>query len=419
MTKVTNLSTSLHRRRVKIDRTEDRLRVVYRTRDWGSGIFLAIWLTGWTVACASIVLKIVEKQNLGDVLIAMPFLGSWLFVSCLVLKFFFQKEVIVLNDQGLDYSRRIVLPLSRRTVPLQELRGFKQFETWALHKPRSLNTKSGLRVLSLGNTLECFKDLPVRDLKWLQRELNAYLLQLRPSVKSSRRFAKVFDADADIETLIPEGNRSAARTKGTRNRAKHGAKHLPPSDCAWTLVDDGDEVSFVRRGKLPGHSLPMLLFINVFWNGIVAGYILFLLGVIPAKDPPPAGLAWWGLVAIAAIFASVGLLMLFMLAMALFAPLHQTRWTVTHDSVSLRHAWFGFGWQRQWSITRLEKLVMRNDAKPIDTPGLIDWMRGLIFDKGSFSLHFLDRHQQASCEIRDLTEGEARWMRQTIQQKRA
>jgi hypothetical protein len=268
----------------------------------------------------------------------------------------------------------------------------------------SLNTKSGISVLSLGNTLKCLKNLPVRDLKWLQRELNAFLLQLRPSLKSSKRFAKVFDADAEVEAIIPEGNRPA-RTKVTRN----GAKHLPPSDCAWTLVDDGDEVCFIRRGKLPGQSLPMLLFINVFWNGIVTGYIMFLLGVVPAKTPLPSGLAWWGLLAIAAIF---------MLAMALFEPLHQTRWTLKQDSISLRHAWFGVGRQWQWPIIRLDKLQMRHYANSTYAPRFIHWMRGLILTEGAFSLHFLDRDKQESCEIRNLTEGEARWIKHTIEKKR-
>lgn len=74
---------------VRFEQTVDRLSLTYRSRHWGRGCALLVWLIGWTVGCVYLAGEVRANPNAANVMFAVPFWSSWIFVFFVVLKSFF------------------------------------------------------------------------------------------------------------------------------------------------------------------------------------------------------------------------------------------------------------------------------------------------------------------------------------------
>ncbi|HEY2251470.1 MAG TPA: hypothetical protein VGH74_10440 [Planctomycetaceae bacterium] len=72
--------------RIDLEQAGDRLHLSYRHRELAGGIFMLLWLTGWTVGCVFLAGMVINDPQLFHFMFAIPFWASWIFVFCQVLK---------------------------------------------------------------------------------------------------------------------------------------------------------------------------------------------------------------------------------------------------------------------------------------------------------------------------------------------
>jgi hypothetical protein len=112
------------------ERSDRALQLSCRAPAWGRGVFVLLWLIGWTVGCVFLVNQLLRNPKLGTALFAVPFLASWVLVFCILLKTFFQIEELVLDRAGLLCRKRVFFPLKNnwaapinsKPVPAEDMR---------------------------------------------------------------------------------------------------------------------------------------------------------------------------------------------------------------------------------------------------------------------------------------------------------
>ncbi len=63
----------------------ERMRIEFRRVQWVVGLFLGVWLTGWTVGCVALAIAIVNQPHVGMLLFALPFWSSWFLVAAILM----------------------------------------------------------------------------------------------------------------------------------------------------------------------------------------------------------------------------------------------------------------------------------------------------------------------------------------------
>ena len=99
---------------VKLEESESRLAVHYQKRQWGGAIFLRLWLCGWTAGCLFLAYQVWTKPEVFLLVFAV-----------LLLSMLLQKEELVLDETGAVLTKSLLFPVSRRFVPLTELKCFE------------------------------------------------------------------------------------------------------------------------------------------------------------------------------------------------------------------------------------------------------------------------------------------------------
>lgn len=135
---------------------EQVLHITYRHTGMGCMIlFLVVWLSGWTVACAAIVRELLGKpgQPQGYVF-AIPFLAGEVFVAVILLWFFFGRTHFLLSPEGLVVTKQLFVWSKTRVFLMDEIKGFSQvkdggegddsFPSWGL----VVNVGKSVKILS-------------------------------------------------------------------------------------------------------------------------------------------------------------------------------------------------------------------------------------------------------------------------------
>src|SRR5262249_30281857 len=128
-------------------------------------------------------------------------------------------------------------------------------------------SSSQVALVTLGTPLQLFGNLSRDERIWLTWRLNEEL----------RRYKPDSDYDPAVKDVVPADQ--------TINE--------PPTDCSWRCEDLFDEVEFVQRGTIEWGVLGGMLFLNLFWNGIVSVFVLTLWGF--GQGPARFSGGWWGL----------------------------------------------------------------------------------------------------------------------------
>jgi hypothetical protein len=370
---------------VKLEESGSALAVRYRQRQWGSGIFLGLWLCGWTVGCVFLAYQLWMKPELFMFVFAIPFWASWLFVASLLLSMFLQDEELLLDEAGIVFTKTLLLPLSRRVIPLTELKRFEAFAATNLDIDEA--PVNYVKLITQGQPLQAFANLSTDERSWLAWRLNQQLKTLNAQTGN------------DTET------RSIGRVVAVES----------PSDNSWTLVDDYDSTSFVQRGTLQLGAVLGVLFATLFWNGIVSVFVMTLIGVAPGGPPQFSG-EWWGLCAFLVPFEVIGLLIAFALLLAVIDPVRRTTWRFERYEIRFSHTWLGLGYRRRYDSTAVARVFV--DLEGVN--GKNNSGKLLIIHPtttGDVRLRFSDDQNTEIVSINGLTEGEALWMMDNLRRQ--
>lgn len=397
---------------VQVEHTAEGLLLYRRNVQKAAGAFMLLWLTGWTVGCVFLAGMVLHDPQPFLLLFAVPFWASWVLVFFMLLKSFFQRDRLVISKEGVRFDRQVLVPLHERFVPLHEVQRFDVFSEIVDSESGQLHW--GLEMENAGTPLRFFPGLEVEERLWLQHTLNDMLTRLKGIGSESAPLP----VDAPSRDELAHNGNTANLTVSTK-------PVRPPADCRWQRLDGYQQIAFMQRGRFVWQSIFGLLFINVFWNGVVGVFVMVLFGGGPGgfggpQNAAPEGIAWWGLFLFLIPFEVLGFLMFGGLLLALIDPFRRTTWTIEERAISYRQKWFGQGRHKTYEIDRLQRLELqsRDDASngkfsvtqmaPSSTP----------HNDTPFVLMFIDTENRVACEIAQLTEGEARWMADVVLRER-
>lgn len=375
----------------------DRLRVFRRRRQWFAAVFMALWLTGWTVGCVVLAAVVIQQREAFMLLFALPFWAAWFFVAAMLVGQLLNFEEFELDRAGARHRTQALVVLSRRELPLWELRDVN-VASWQRSENSESPPEVGLVFRTWGRPLRAFAGLPEAELRWLADQLSKVLDVVRSATPDSsmQRTLAALSLDALPEVLAPlEG------------------EVVPPSDCQWALSQGFDDIEIVNRGRWSWGAVLGLLFLNCFWNGIVGVFVAVASGIAPGG---PQGWERLGLIVFLVPFVAIGLLIFAGLALMLAEPFRRTCWRVSPREIECRWRWFGYGPRWTYPIDGLAGL----DRIELDKSG--DNKRGRFgslhgswppttnADDCPYRLSLVGRDNVEVCEIAGLTEGEARWI---------
>jgi hypothetical protein len=395
--------------KVAFNRSGERLELRSRSGQWGGGCFLTLWLVGWTVGCVFLAGMVIREPRLFNFLFAIPFWVSWVFVFFLLIHMFFGREEFVLDHQGATFRSRSLVPLGAKFTPLSEIQSFDI--TTKIVDSESGRAQPLMEMQTLGQGRQFLQGVTLQELQWLRWQLTEHLALLKQAVA----YATVGD-EAEAETPTPP-----QLTPGESRPLELAASPIAaPSDSRWAYAEEIDEFRFVQSGRLSLAAIGGLLFVNLFWNGIVSVFASSLFGLAP-NGPAPVGWEWWGLFFFLIPFEVIGLVMFVGLLAAVFDPVRRNSWTFTRQSIECRWKWLGVGPRWVYEIERLARIEMRRDD-----PSVKQTVRGALRNSGSgggdmgaaYRLLFIDRANCELCSIDGLTEGEARWIGDTVLRNR-
>ncbi|MBN2581270.1 MAG: hypothetical protein JXB10_19980 [Pirellulales bacterium] len=392
-------------------REDDRLALRFGRRPSGHGWGLGLWLIGWTVGCVVLVGVVVKEPKVFTFLFAVPFWASWIFVFCLVLNELFNCEYVLLDRQGLAFERWVLVRLSSRRVPLEEIQSFASYEK-NLRQEGSLPPE-GIEAQTLGKPLLFGEAKSDEEKAWLLDQLNEHLAVLhggRPG-RIEGDTDRVTERVARAKTEAEEPAALEPIPAGRGLALKPSPQPVsPPSDCRWMREDSFSEISLFQEGKFSPSAVGGLLFINLFWNGIVSVFVGVLLGVAPMDNPVPDAM-WWCLFFFLIPFEVIGAIMFFGLLIHLFEPVRRTRWTFGRGEIQCRWTWLGIGLRRRYEFLGLDRLEISESVKKYT-------LSSPTGKEPGHRLKLIDADNVELCSINKLTEGEARWIGDVLLRER-
>ena len=392
------------RLRTRFELSGSRLTVQYRRSD-ATGCFLLLWLVGWTVGCVFLLRLVMAEPKLSHVLFAIPFWASWIFVSCLVLNSFFRKECLELGPEGIQFVCRVIVPIHRRTIPLDEIQGFGSYST--VTDSESNTRQWGLTVRTDGHELRFGQALPDEERVWLIDQLQTHLSRLDPERQRPRTVAR---PTADPEPFEDKEDKERVRLSERRSgeRLTMATTPLtPPSDSRWVRLDDFHQLTFVTRGRFGCGAIGVLLFLNAFWNGIVSVFLMQLFGGDMLR-----GGEWWGMFVFLIPFVVIGLIMFAGLLAALIEPFRRTRWSFAYGGAQWQMTWFGIGLPRSYPVDQLDRIELWTASQARSAFFSVEQDPQPIAPE--YRLVFIDRQDVQRFTVDGLTPGEARWMADVI-----
>ena len=393
-------------------REGERLELRCRNPSWASGCFMVVWLSMWTVGCVFLAGMVIRDPKPFNFLFAIPFWASWVAVFVALLYAFFAREQCVLDHQGATFQRWALVPLKSRFIPLDEIHGFDIFTTTV--NAKSGATQNGLEMQTAGMSLRFLQGLPLGELQWLRSQLGEHLDLLKQAVQYAAG-----QLPEEAAALSHEPQSMELEVGDSKPLALAPQPVPPPSDTRWQLDDAPDGPSFRQCGRFSFAAAGGLLFINLFWNGIVSVFVCELLGFAPGNKRPQ-GLEWWGLFLFLLPFEAIGLGMFVALLFVLLEPVRRTSWTFARAAIECRMQWLALG--RTWTrgVVRCGRLeVRRDDARAARGQFHFKADNGTTGDDGGcYRLLFIDAENREVQSIGGLTEGEAQWIGDTVLRRR-
>lgn len=365
-------------------------------------VFLLLWLVGWTVGCVLLFALVLNQPALGTFLFALPFWASWLCVASLLTWKLFGKDTLFLDGAEAVFRRTALIRLSSRIVPRADVQGFRECLS---NSTENHQHQRGIEMVTLGQSV-CFAfGLPDQERTWLIHKLNRLLatngpdpprLILQPPPPAANGPSR--------ERPIPSSTPDATETLTWERTLS-----TPPADCRWRLADDADVFTFQQSGQWKFGAVAVLLFMNVFWNGLVSTFVLLLLGLMPVNNPPQ-GATWWYLFVFLIPFEAVGLAMFAALVLAVLEPVRRTEWRFEEDRIVTQTRWPTYRRTRAWNVLGLDRMELRRGRGNDPRSGGCSGTSAATAGQMPLGLMLVAANNTDLCEITGLTEGEVRWM---------
>ncbi|MCE9556995.1 MAG: hypothetical protein K8T91_26920 [Planctomycetes bacterium] len=380
-----------------------RMRIEFRRVQWGGGLFLALWLTVWTVGCVVLALAVITQRQIGMLLFALPFWASWVFVAVILIWMLFGRETLEVDSRTVKIWRQAWIKYGKREIPLDEITGFVAGER--VTSSEDGRTEPCLTIQSIGKPVDLLAGLPETELLWLVAQLQQLLPE--PTAQQPDSIGPAAGANEDgptEDTLIYE--KAAFPTRQSAG---------PPSDTRWRLSEEFDFLSFLQRGSWSWSGVFGLLFINCFWNGIVGVFVLVLFGIMPGQAPQ--GWERVGLAVFLIPFEVNGLFMFAGLVLALLEPFRQLAWRFESHEIICRLTWFGIGKTWRYPVERVDRLEIQPHVKPSKLK--FARTKNNISENGDgaawqHAMRIIDSDNRVICQVDELTQGEARWIAEQV-----
>ena len=375
-------------RQVRIAGVDGDLELSYRQRAGCGACFLLLWLTGWTAGCIMLVGQALSDPSFFHILAAIPFLASWFFAFGVFVWMLFGAERVRLSPQGLEYRVTALVTLSRRLVPRAELKNVRAGMAVRQVGDSKRGEQPCLKFETLGQPIEFACGISAEEQRWLVEWLNEYLDALGPHDPPEKLHA---GHRYGITTNRPGTLQSAATPVG------------PSSDTRIECRHYLDTIAFTWRGRRNLAAIAFLTFFNLFWNGIVG---LFICKQIDKLD--------WFLFFFMMPHEIIGLCFLTLWLAALTAPAWRLTWTFGEREVTRRLSFsdangavFDLGWSKRFAIHSPVRIELRRRERKKQSESF--WML-LSHPDGEYTLSFLDQADKEVLAIKNLTEGDARWI---------
>jgi hypothetical protein len=369
---------------------------------WGASGFLMFWLFFWTIGCVFLAFRVNAERTVSSLLFAVPFWSAWFFVAALLVYLMFRKDSFALTPGGVYFIREALVPLQQRFVPLTEI---QSFEPALQHTSDEAPPQHVVEMRTLGRPLQFGVGLNKDGCDWLSFELNRRLAQLR--------------TDSGLPIAPVEAPEQPRRTGAAAQQGDAEVLRLmdspatPPLDSDWRRLEDFQSVAFQQRGKFSLTGMGVALFLCAFWNGIVS---VFLYQLIVEKQP--GGMEWWFLFLFLIPFEAVGLLFFAILGMTIVEPLRRTTWRFGADAVRCTVRWLGLGPQWRYPHDKIDRIDLQRAAK-IQAKAWKAGQRRITEAPMSSPFELmLSTSGQEVCRFSGLTEGEARWIADTLLRER-
>jgi hypothetical protein len=350
------------------------------------GGFLLLWLIGWTVGCVALVQKVIGKPDLENILLACPFLPSWVFVFVLMARLLFSFESLRLGPGGLEYHWSALVLRGERHVPLEAVK--RVVDDHAALAFGSSHYEYGLKIHTKGEPIYFAFGVAPMERLWLAELIRKHLQSLKstwampaPGHAVKRTTAGYSrSGDAWVEVLQPH-------------------PHTPemPADSAIRMYRDWDHIGFVRQSSVSWGLFGLVTFCHLFWNGIVGIFLMQL-----------AGQFQWSTFFFLIPFVVIGLAIFGIWLAVLSVPFWREHWAFRSEEMRGRFSVLGFGRSRRCELRSLDRIELRYGA--VARKALVPLVDKDEEGTRPFSLGFVSPESQDLLVMDGLTEGEARWI---------
>lgn len=375
---------------------------IHKKRGGGAPGLLTLWFLGWSVACVAIGVAVVNKPSLATVAFALPFWSAWFLVGGLLVWMYFGKETILVRRDKAFYHKKAWITLSSRVIPREEIQGFREY--------RSSYTENGRHVWSIemvtrGAPLRFASRLPDQERVWLIDQLNRFLGTSPPEPDYSEPSPTFAAGDA-------------SRSLSAETLTRENTLDEPATDSTWALVNNISSLSFEQRGRFSLSTVGVMLFLNLFWNGIVSVFVLVLFGFMPDAKPPE-GLAWVGMFVFLLPFELIGLAFFLGLFFSILEPVRRTEILLEHDHIAKRTCYPLYCHTKRWDVRQLSRLELRRHSR---LAAERERRHGKTARRtpvpNQFDLAFVLPENADLCTLGPISEHEARWMGHVILERR-
>jgi hypothetical protein len=394
-----------------------------RSKPGGVGVFLTLWLAGWSVACVAIIRQAITKQDWKMALLAVPFVGAWFLVAGLVLNLWRGCESLTVNREGLDHERGSLFGKKLRHITLAELRSIDVVTTThsddgsTYQRHRIEVATSGL-PMTFGDDAMGMTKLSQAEADWLRHEI----VMAMGMHGGQDVFDRLMGAPAQRSTIAAgtSSTMSAAPTLLPANLAGGTSTMGASSSSLRFRVIDAPDALIVERPHDWGFGkMFTVLFIALFWNSIVGVFIMQLI-----KGQPP-GAMWWFVLVFLIPFELIGLLVIVGFIGEVLGPVRKRVWEISNDRLLRRSCVAIFSWTTRYdaaaiAAVRRQEITLGGMSKYAGKLGNNDTraeaLRALR-QQGAYELVFLDAADKPVLTITQMTELEADAIERPLQQR--
>lgn len=367
---------------------------------------MALGLVGWSAGCVWAAHQVALEPSLGGALGVLVFMTWWVGIAAGVVHDQFLRESVCLCGDVIEFRRSALFPLTRRRVPIHEIRRFRMsgmaYLRVGVEDHHGIELVSAARPLQFGRLLT--RDQCVECIARLNRTLLEYREQNVADAAASERLP------CQIVRGLQDGKGEGLLLENTLRQ--------PPSDSNWSVSAGDRSLVFLHRGRMKRSVVAFLFLLEIVLNFMLVLLWSSLIASFTAHAEEATWLVRTGLMLFAIIFTPLGLLALFSFVYAVAEPIHRTVLDIRNDCIIRTDTWLMVKMSWVADLTGLARLEVRSQDPDISRD---HWHRHfqMLSVAGQHELAFVGKDGEDLYVLRSITEGEARWLGGEVLRERA